>query len=425
MKNILVFPCGSEIGLEIYRSMKFSRHFNLIGGSSVDDHGKFVFDDYIDRIPFHDNPDFIGFLADVVKQYNIDAIYPSMDGVAATIKSNENMLGCRIIGSSADATTVCASKISTYNRLSPYLPVPNWNRLVSDVQIYPIFIKPDIGYGSRNTCLAQDENSACEFIGSKKGVDFIFCEYLPGLEYTVDCFSNRHGELMFSGARQRVRISNGISVNTKETEDFGDLFQGYAQKINSLLKLRGAWFFQMKLNDSGSPKLLEVAARLGGSSSLFRGQGINFALLSVFDAFDVDVSILKNSYAIEVDRALSNKYLLDISYRTVYLDYDDCLLIKGKINLTLMNFVFLSINSGKRVVLITRHIGNIYKSLEKYRIASVFDEVIHLTDKKEKKSKYILPKDAIFIDDSHAERKDVLEVHRIPVFSPDMVETLN
>ena len=29
-KNILVFPCGSEIALEFYRSVHFSPHFRLI-----------------------------------------------------------------------------------------------------------------------------------------------------------------------------------------------------------------------------------------------------------------------------------------------------------------------------------------------------------------------------------------------------------
>ena len=45
-KNILVFPCGSEIALEIYRSVNKSIHFNLIGASSVDDHGKFIYENY-------------------------------------------------------------------------------------------------------------------------------------------------------------------------------------------------------------------------------------------------------------------------------------------------------------------------------------------------------------------------------------------
>ncbi len=425
MNNILVFPCGSEVALEIYRSMKFSRHFHLIGGSSVDDHGRFVFNDYIGGIPFHKDPDFIQALASIVRQYNIDAIYPAMDDVAVTIKSSEHILGCRVIGSSIDATSVCASKISTYNKLSEYLPVPGWHLSIDDVQDYPVFIKPDVGYGSRNVYLAQNKSNADEFINTKNiNGHFIFCEYLPGPEYTVDCFSNRHGELVFSGARLRARISNGISTNTKATKEFDGLFESYAEKINLILKPRGAWFFQVKLDEKGNPKLLEVAARLGGSSSLFRVQGINFALLSAFDTFDIDVSILKNSYSVELDRALYNKYSLSIEYETIYLDYDDCLLIEGKINVVLMSFVFASINDGKKIVLITRHAGDIYSSLKKYRIADVFDEVVHLTNKKEKKSTHILPSGAIFIDDSYVERMDVLEKHSIPVFSPDMVEAL-
>ena len=47
MKNVLVFPCGSEIGLEIHNALKYSKDFNLFGGSSVDDHGKYVYKNYI------------------------------------------------------------------------------------------------------------------------------------------------------------------------------------------------------------------------------------------------------------------------------------------------------------------------------------------------------------------------------------------
>ena len=52
MKNILVFPCGSEIGLEIHNALKYSKDFKLFGGSSVDDYGKFVYANYISDIPF-------------------------------------------------------------------------------------------------------------------------------------------------------------------------------------------------------------------------------------------------------------------------------------------------------------------------------------------------------------------------------------
>lgn len=57
--RILVFPRGSEIGFEIHNSLRFSNHIELIGASSVADHGKFVFKNYIEEVPLVDHQDFI------------------------------------------------------------------------------------------------------------------------------------------------------------------------------------------------------------------------------------------------------------------------------------------------------------------------------------------------------------------------------
>lgn len=424
MKNILVFPCGSEIGLEIHRSLKYSTHFKLIGASSVSDHGKFVYSNYIDGVPFHDNPEFINVLRSIVKEHNIDAIYPAMDAVAASIKKAEETIGCIVIGSSAKTTSICESKLETYKSLEDVVPLPLWYENICDDIEYPVFIKPDIGYGSRNVGMASNKNSATEFIKSQKiGRKFVFCELLPGDEYTIDCFSNASGDLLFCGARMRARISNGISVNTKETQNHNIDFNNYAKIINERLKPRGAWFFQMKEDAHGNPKLLEVAARLGGSSSLFRTKGINFAMLSTFDAFGFNVSVEINNYESELDRALSNRYKLGIEYTIIYIDYDDCILLGESLNHELLGFIFKSLNDNKKIILITRHAGDLCASLKAYRISEIFDEVIHIKSD-EKKSSFIDPRGAIFIDDSHAERVDVKRTHGIHVFSPDMIEAL-
>jgi len=423
-KNILVFPCGSEIGLEIHRSLRFSTHFNLIGGSSVDDHGRFIYEQYIENIPFHDEPNFIDAIKQLVVIHKIDAIYPAMDAVANTLKNNQEFLGCRVIGSSAEATQICSSKISTYQKLNSVVPIPKIYTSPDDTESYPIFIKPDVGYGSKNVFLAKDVNSARGFLKEKANEgDFLFCEYLPGNEYTIDCFTDRNGNLLFSGARKRARISNGISVNTMQTDDHNELFTRYAEAINKAIRPRGAWFFQMKLDQANSPKLLEVAARLGGSSSLFRSQGVNFALLSAFDCFDMDVEILLNKYSSELDRALSNKYKLDIDFQNIYVDYDDCLVFNDKVNHELVAFIFSALNQGKKIILITRHLGDLNASLKKHRLLNLFDEIVHITNK-EKKSEHVNAESSIFIDDSHAERADVKRKHGIPVFSPDMIEAL-
>ena len=112
-------------------------------------------------------------------------------------------------------------------------------------------------------------------------VDPIICEYLPGEEYTIDCFSDRERGLLFAGARRRRRIRNGIAVNTV-TEQLPEVW-GIAETIGNELRLRGAWFFQLERVSGGELTLLEVAPRIAGAMAAHRVMGVNVPLLSIFE----------------------------------------------------------------------------------------------------------------------------------------------
>ena len=186
-KRVLVFPCGSEIALEVYRSVNKSTHFNLIGASSCDDHGKFIFENYIGGLPFITDKDFIPQIKKIVKENNIDALYPAMDAVIEMLKSNEEEIGCKVIASKAQTTKICLSKSATYKALQGKVRIPKTYKSVQEVESYPVFTKPDVGYGSRGAkkCLnCEDLKNQLELFPTS-----IICEYLPGEEYTVDCFT--------------------------------------------------------------------------------------------------------------------------------------------------------------------------------------------------------------------------------------------
>ncbi len=221
-----------------------------------------------------------------------------------------------------------------------------------------------------------------------------------------------------------LEISNGISVNSKPVVKNKPQFIKIANKINDIIKLQGAWFFQLKKDSNNELTLLEIATRLGGSSSLFRGRGVNFALLSIFDAFNISIQILENDYEIEIDRALDIKYKLKLEFSTVYVDFDDCLVINDKINSKLITFLYQAFDNNKKIILISKHDGELESLLKKFRVDTLFDEVIHIS-KEGKKYKYIHGKDGIFIDDSFSERKEISDNIGMPVFSPDMIEVLN
>lgn len=421
MKNILVFPCGSEIALEVHRSLQYSTHFRLIGANSIDDHGRFVFETYNGGLPFVTDPAIIPELRQIIHQYNIDAIYPAMDSVIYHLKSKEKELGCKVIAPEADVTEMCLSKLKTYQRLKGIIPIPNIYQ-VEDKFDYPVFLKPEIGYSAHGTKKVNNKTELIQHLQEEPTC--LIMDFLPGEEYTVDCFTDRHRKLLFSGVRVRKRISNGISVNTFPFAGNTTEFTQIIEAINATIPMRGAWFTQLKRDKNGNLVLMEIAARFGGSSSLFRAQGVNFASLTLFDAFDYDVSICRNVFQVEMDRALDTIYKINIQYNEVFVDYDDCLVMRdGTINYTLMAYLWWCINKGIRLTLLTKHETEIHACLRDLRMDTLFDRVIQIT-KKQHKSDYIDNRDAIYIDDSFAERKEVAENCGIPIFGVDMVKGL-
>src|SRR5690606_11578155 len=270
--NILVFPCGSEIGLEIHRSLKFSRHITLYGANSVDDHGRFVFENYFSGLPFFNEEGFVDELKVLVKENNIDAVYPAMDAVIAFLKDREDELGCKVIAPSKEVTETCLSKTKSYRLLRDSILVPRIYESLDNVDQFPVFLKPDVGYGSRGVLKANTKEEAQNHL-----TDYPTClisEYLPGKEYTVDCFTDRNGKLLYHGARERKRVMNGISVNTIPFKEREEEIAEIVAKVNSKINFSGAWFIQLKENSKGEFALLEIAARLGGSSSLNRNRGV-------------------------------------------------------------------------------------------------------------------------------------------------------
>ena len=422
-RNILVFPCGSEIGLDIYSSVRYSTYFHLIGASSVDDHGRFVYEDYIPDVPFVTDPSFIPAMAQIVRERKVDAIYPAMDFVMTVLKEHEGELGCPVIASSLETVKICLSKEKTYQILQEVVKTPRvYDRNRIPQEAFPVFAKPDSGYGGKGTKRLENQGEVDAFIQGKEGI--LVLEYLPGEEFTVDCFTDRKGKLLFSAARKRNRIRDGISVNTFFAENQAE-FESMAMAINNAIPFRGAWFYQVKRDKDGALCLLEIASRLGGSSLLSRAVGVNFALLSLFDAFGYDVTVSKNDYRVELDRALENKYITDLEYDSVYCDYDDCLILdKATVNVELVRFLYQCVNKGKRIYLLSKHDGDLEKELKIFRLDHLFDEVIHI-DKGADKVDYIQSSKAIFIDDSHAERTHIQEVLHLPVFSPDMIDVLS
>ncbi|MGU0041088.1 ATP-grasp domain-containing protein [Citrobacter freundii complex sp. 2025EL-00176] len=419
MINVLIFPAGTEIGREIYLSLRYEKNVNLVlAGADYDSHARHYTSEY-HIVPDVTHCNWLPTLQALVLQENINYIFPAHDEALLALSENRDALSATVLCPSQETCQITRFKSKTYQALKHSIPTPQIFNDVAGIEQWPVFVKPDRGQGAQGA--ARVDTPAMLASLQTERDDLIVCEYLSGEEFTVDCFSDRAQGLLFCQPRIRSRIRAGIAmtstlVNLPEVD-------AYARAISQKLQLYGAWFFQLKRSASGTLTLLEVAPRIAGTMALNRVAGINFAMLTLYESMRVNINILPTTNNIQITRSLSNRYQHKIKFKHVYIDYDDTIVKNGKLCLLVITFLYQCINNGIKLHLVTRHAGNIHSSLRKMRLDNVFDSITHL-GQKDKKSIYITESEAIFIDDSFRERLDVFSHTQIPTFDINQLEML-
>jgi hypothetical protein len=415
--NVLIYPAGSEIGTELYRSLSEDMHIDLFGYDSDPlSLGSYLYKNYVGTAPLMDDPEFEEYFRKEVAEKEIDFILPANDDAIVKFKSLSNFPP--IAGPSKETCDICRSKSLTYDTLREAIEVPIvYNRNNIPPAGITMHVKPIIGSGSKGCYTMKEveiytkierEGGNLFLTGGTFKPEMIYTEYLPGTEYTVDCFTDHQGNLRFVGPRIRERTISGISVSTIRCEFYELALEQMAERISRELRMRGAWFFQAKKREDGVPVLLEVAPRIGGSSGLQRYHGVNLPLLTVWDMAGQDVTVIDNAIDLRMGRPLDLKFHLDIDYKFVFVDLNDTLVYgNGTVNTKLIAFLYQCWNKGKHIYLISSFRGDINEIIEDAKLPDIFKEIIHLGGTGSK-ADYIwthgLVDESIIIDDSFAER---------------------
>ena len=419
--KVLIYPCGAENALEVYAAIKNSVHLQVLPATSKADHSELIYDSKIFKLPNVAADNFVEEINRLIDSEQVDFIFPTHDTVSLYLARYQPLIKAKVITSDYRTNEICRYKSETYKLFSSESFSPQVYSESNYPSEFPVFAKPDVGEGAKGIFKISTASEFEHTLSTPNNL--VFVEYLPGKEYTIDCFTDRHGQLRFCGARERVQVSMGLSFHNTEhsvTEEISNI----AKIINAKLSFRGLWFFQLKEDSQGNLKLLEVSTRVAGSMGFFRQKGINLPVLSVFDAMNKDIEIMANDFKVELFRSTINRYKLDIAYDNIYIDFDDTLIVNGKVNLSLIKFIYQSIAQGKKIYLITKHAEDIYHTLNKYKISSAIFDAIFVLKSDEKKSDIINPQSSIFIDNWYLERKEVKQALGIPVFDVDAVDSL-
>lgn len=366
VKNVLVYPGDTKLGLEIIKSLKFYKDIELYSAAptSLKSHFPFLRKQFL--IPSIYNLETLRLLNDILIQNKIDFIYPADDKISYELVKKKEEINADIISQPLKTLDVINSK-----------------SMMNDI------LKLD---STQN--LKEKEIKKYAIVG---------------------CISDRERGLLYCTGFYTPKESKVVKIESN------NIFSEYAKVILNKLELYGGWSFILGEDVEGTLNIIKIIPRTDTQMVFYRILGVNFPLLSLYEADREKFEILCNDYEIEVKKD-NNKILLP--YKTVYVDLDDTLIIKKSVNIQLIQFLYQCHDDNKKIVLITKHKGFVEDTLESFKISiNFFDEIIHLVDNDEK-SYYITEKNSIFIDDSYHERKNVYEINKIPTFDICMVEGL-
>jgi carbamoyl-phosphate synthase large subunit len=218
----------------------------------------------------------------IIKKENINLILPTGDADITHFAKNKKLfksLGIECFMSDLKTINACQNKLKFYEKCKNNFDLPKTSCDFKKIE-FPIFSKPKKGSGSRGIKLCYDIsciNSLDINDNLHRSGDYIFQEYLPGQEYTIDVLCDLNNKPLTAVIRKRLQIKAGISSKGKIIKD--KFIEKSCFELCKFLKLKGPVCIQMKEDSEGTPKFIEVNPRFGGSTYFATLAGINFTSL--------------------------------------------------------------------------------------------------------------------------------------------------
>lgn len=422
-KRVLIFPAGAENALEIYDALRYRVDIELFGASGKKDFAAYQYDaaHYIEDDFYIQHAGFLERFNALLRTYRIDVVIPTHDDIALFLAQHREAVAAKVLVSDARTAEVCRHKRQMFSVLADAGCCPRWYRTREEVSEgdFPLFRKPDVSAGAVG---AQRVDTPDELTDAMFSEEYVLCEYLPGQELTVDCFTDRQGQLKFIGPRSRDRIQMGIAFRSTAVP-LTEEVRSIAEAINAHLSFLGAWYFQLRQDAQGRYKLLEISCCQSGTMTLYRHLGVNFPYLGILELYGQSGSSLVLTASCQLERRLHTAFRLDVAYDHVYLDYDDTLIVEGRICASVIRFVYQCHDDGIPVTLLTRHEGDLRQDMDAYALSPrLFDRVLCLAADDAKAAH--VTSGSIFVDNSFAERQAVQQQCGVPVFDVDAVDML-
>ncbi|MBU1627516.1 ATP-grasp domain-containing protein [bacterium] len=284
--NILIFSCHWRVVFVRSFKQAFEKDKRLSGKVICIDmnplSSALYEGDYYEIPPAMDDPEFMPFLKNTIKKYDISAIIPSTDKDLLFLSANKKSIEeeqVKIVISDDEVIKTTSDKFSTYtyfvkNEISTpksWLPVE-----IKDIKDcdFPLIIKPRFGIGSKDINKVFTREELDFFIGK---VDKPIIQKLEdGVEYSFDTLSD------FSAIPLEIVPRERISTRS------GEIFRGRTVKSKKLIKqvlnllgkikIKGPAVIQGFAGKDEKLSFTEINPRFGSGMHLTVQAGANYPL---------------------------------------------------------------------------------------------------------------------------------------------------
>lgn len=310
--KLLIGSCGGLTGVYLAKCFRKLGGFDIWGSDANETSvGKFFVDKMV-CLPKSDQTDFIDRLLRTFHDEQIDFYIPTHSTEMYAVAKNEQYIreksDVQFIISPIETYDALTDKEIAYSNLKRIeVPTPKIYRRCEDVPNGNyVFYKKKIGSGSVDCGVLKNMDEISTVMNVRKE-DYLFCEYIEGDTYTVDCLFSEDGELL--GYNQRMRdkcIGGAVSITTNS--NLINILP-YLEKIAKYWKMKGTVNFQYILNN-GYPYFIDVNLRYAsGGLPLSVASGVNVPLA------------MKKMFLGE--KIYKNEFMSDFSDRRMYRYYEE------------------------------------------------------------------------------------------------------
>ncbi len=269
---ILVTGAGGPAGINTIRGLR--RYYRIIATDMSEYSEGFIFSDKHHIVHPARDGRFLQDIDRIVDEEGIDLGILTVDEEIEVLSRLYKKYKEIFILHPPKTIGICLDKYLTYKYFSGKIPeiVPEFSLDPSELKSKIIIRKPRKGRGSREVRLESKE-----FVVAEKG--FVYMEYLPGKEWTVDIITDKDGGALAIVPRIRIKTRGGVSVVGKVKLD--EKIIGYSKRILKELEFSGALNIQFREDKDGKPKLQEINPRFSGGLDITMAAGANLPKILV------------------------------------------------------------------------------------------------------------------------------------------------